>query len=645
MKKIYSFLIVLVISHQVFAQPVISSFSPASGKVGDTVIINGNNFSASISGNIVYFGSVKAQVIAASITTISAVVPNGATCRPVTVTVANQTAYSPASFVPSYSNITAVHSGSFVNKLDSFIRASYDFTVMDFDGDGKNDVANITISPVIGSAKALQVRRNISNSGSIKFATAVNYAIGNMASKVTAGDLDGDGMPDLAITNKTSNSVSLFLNNSSPGTIAFAAQTSLVTGSNPQGLEIKDIDGDGMPDIIISNETSNTISVYRNTSTAGTIFFAAKIDFTTGGKPQNITSGDFDGDGKPDIAVCNYNDSSFSVLLNNSTNGVIVFAGRVDFNTGSKPQDIKNIDLDGDGKLDIAITDNGTNKISVFKNTGSNSLSFSPKTDYTVGQAVDNDHPSIQAEYLSVGDMNGDGRPDLVVISTTNYPVNFPSATSSFPILMNNSNNGNIILAPQVLILGGYVPKAIEVADFDGDNKPDFATLTLDDVGGHLAFFLNRVGGPLNQVVCPPSAGTYSITCPLSGTAYQWQLDNGSGFNNLTVTYPYSGVNSSQLNIASMPSSYNGYKYRCIVDGQYSDVYQIRFENTKKTGTNLAWENAANWSCNSLPDANTNVMINSGSIIINSNVTIWSLTVAAGATVTVNTGFTLTVLH
>jgi len=90
----------------------------------------------------------------------------------------------------------------------------------------------------------------------------------------------------------------------------------------------------------IINYGSNTVSILRNTSSLGNITagsFAAKVDFITGTNPADMTIADIDGDGKPDLAITNLSDNTVSILRNTSTSGSITtgsFAGKVDFPTG-----------------------------------------------------------------------------------------------------------------------------------------------------------------------------------------------------------------------------------------------------------------------------------------------------------------------
>ncbi|MBV5323671.1 VCBS repeat-containing protein, partial [bacterium] len=143
---------------------------------------------------------------------------------------------------------------------------------------------------------------------------------------VAIADLDGDGKPDLAIAN--TNFASVLRNTSTGGAItsaSFAAQVNFSTGGSPRSVAIGDVDGDGKPDLAIGDNTTNKVSVFRNIATSGsftTASLAAKADFSTGGN-ASLAMGDLDGDGKPEIAVANNNFNTVSVLRNTATSGSI----------------------------------------------------------------------------------------------------------------------------------------------------------------------------------------------------------------------------------------------------------------------------------------------------------------------------------
>lgn len=308
MKKLYLFkiLVFIVLYNIANAQPSITSFAPASGPVGTTVTISGTNFNTTPGNNIVFFGATMANVSSATSTSLTVAVPVSANYQAISITdlATNLTAYSSQPFIvisPCGGNINA---SSFAPKLDS--------------------------------------------------ATGVNPIC------VSMGDLNSDGKPDLVVANKTGNTISIYKNISSVGIISFESKVDLVTGIEPFSVAIGDLDGDGKLDISVTNYSANSVSIFLNTSSIGNISFFSHIDFTTGMNPRNVSIGDIDGDGKPELVIVNnfngIGGNSISVLKNTGTLGVISFATKIDFNTGSLPYSAAILDLNGDGRLDIAVT-------------------------------------------------------------------------------------------------------------------------------------------------------------------------------------------------------------------------------------------------------------------------------------------------
>ena len=132
-------------------------------------------------------------------------------------------------------------------------------------------------------------------------------------------------------------------------TVSFGAKTDFGTGSRPHSVAVGDFNGDGKLDLAVANGSSNTVSILLGTGTGS---FGAKTDFGTGIDPISVAVGDFNGDGKLDLAVANSNGDTVSILLGTGTGS---FGAKTDFGTGSGPNSVAVGDFNGDGKLDLAV--------------------------------------------------------------------------------------------------------------------------------------------------------------------------------------------------------------------------------------------------------------------------------------------------
>jgi len=152
-------------------------------------------------------------------------------------------------------------------------------------------------------------------------------------------------------------------------------------------------------------------------------------------------------------------------------------------------------------------------------------------------------------------------------------------------------------------------------------------------------FFIRKM---TTTSLCPSS--TTAITSDINGATYQWFANTGSMLVSIANDANYSGVNTAILTLTNIPSSFNGYRYLCLVDGtNFSSSVYLQVANIWTGTVSNPWENAANWSCGTIPDANTDVFINSGTVTINSNASCRSLKINPGAGVVVSPGFNLSV--
>jgi VCBS repeat-containing protein len=228
--------------------------------------------------------------------------------------------------------------------------------------------------------------------------------------------------------------------------LSFATAVNYPAGSNPPSVTTGDFDGDGKTDLAVANPVSGTISV-RLGNGDGT--FAAAVSYPAGSLPFSVTTGDFNGDGKTDLAVANLLSNNVSVLLNN---GDGTFAAAVSYTVGSMPRSVTTGDFNGDGKTDVAVANDGSSNVSVLLNNG----------DGTFAAAVSYPAGSVPFS-VTTGDFNGVGKTDLAVAN---------ELSNNISVLL---NNGDGTFAAAVSYTVGMEPLSVTRGDFNGDSKTDLA--------------------------------------------------------------------------------------------------------------------------------------------------------------------------
>ncbi len=280
--------------------------------------------------------------------------------------------------------------------------------VGDLTGNGKADL--IVANGNRGLGKTVSV---LLGNGNGTFQTQQTFAAGNDPQSVAVGDVNGDGIPDIAVADLTSNTVSVLLGN---GNGTFQAPQSFATGDEPFPLALADVNGDSKPDIVVANEGDNTVSVLLGN---GNGTFQTQQTFATSAMPEAVAVGDVNGDGKPDLLVANYGGKTVSLLLGNG-NGT--FQTQQTFAAGTQPRSVALADVNGDGIPDLVVANHGFSVASVLLGNGNGT--FQAQQTFAAG----NEPLSV-----AVGDVNGDGRPDFIV-------ANYGSNTVSVFL---NATNGN----------------------------------------------------------------------------------------------------------------------------------------------------------------------------------------------------------
>ncbi len=205
------------------------------------------------------------------------------------------------------------------------------------------------------------------NQGNGTFANAVNYAVGTNPGNLVIADFNGDGKLDVATANYSSNSVSILPGN---GNGTFGTQISYATGSgtNPIDVVAVQLTSDGKYDLAAANNGNSTVSVLLNQGTPGAAFqagsFAAAVSYAAGASSAyHLVAADLTNNGKQDLAVVGSPSSQVGVLLGNG-DGTLQAA--TTYSTGSNPIGITAGDFNGDGIPDLVASNYSGNSVAVL---------------------------------------------------------------------------------------------------------------------------------------------------------------------------------------------------------------------------------------------------------------------------------------
>jgi hypothetical protein len=304
--------------------------------------------------------------------------------------------------------------------------------------------------------------------------TTTIVSVSRLTASILPSDIANAGTASVTVVNPSpgggTSNVVFFEVTAPSSSIALGAPSAFGAGISPVAAAVGDFNGDGKLDLAVANQGSNNVSVLLGN---GDGTFRAAVSYGTGQFPYSVAVGDFNRDGKLDLAVANFDSNSVSVLLGN---GDGTFRAAVSYGTGSGPHSVAVGDFNRDGKLDLAVANQASNDVSVLLGNGDGT--FQTAVSYWAGS---------EPQSVAVGDFNGDGKLDLTVADAASLNVS---------VLL---GNGDGTFQAAVNYGAGSGPQLVVVGDFNGDGKLDLAVA--NGVSNNVSVLLGNGDGTFHAAV------------------------------------------------------------------------------------------------------------------------------------------------
>lgn len=600
MKKLYTVIFLLsfiYFSITSFGQiPAISSFSPVKGFAGGTVTITGTNFDASPGNNIVYFGGAKATVVNASSTLLTVTIPYGATYDQIKIlnTTSQLWGYSGKYFLPISRHTSTINTSTFsqTSASGSNVDSYGGMKVGDMDLDGKTDVItagrNSNGSVIFWKNNSSTSTMSISNAQTLSVTSA--YRLNGFA----IGDLNGDGYLDIVAiqwnTSTSGNYISYWLNNATGSSPYFGSEvgpTLLTSTTYGDEVEIADVDNDGKNDIIVG--ANYRMVLLRNTSSViSSPVFTEQAEFNTRNSFRSILTADVDNNNITDIIGIGLpsTTNASDVILNQSSPGALSY-----YTTGGGLNSIIAssgclADINNDGKLDIIV--NGTSSgLNIHENTNTvpGTISFN-------SASVAFSRSSGTGYEADAGDLNGDGKPDIVISTydNTNGLSIFPNAGSTGSI-----NSASLLSEVRYFPSGTPRFSAARIADLNNDGNNDIIGISDVSFNNALYIYKNNSAGAVLPVkfseftcklVNDKSDLAWSTESEINNNRFEIEHSvNGSNYEKIGTVYPLNLERNYRFTHSNPVSGVNYYRIKQIDNDSkfsYSEIRKVIIKESFK---------------------------------------------------------------
>jgi FG-GAP-like repeat len=304
--------------------------------------------------------------------------------------------------------------------------------------------------------------------------------------------------------------------------------------TKPVSVATGDFNGDGRVDVATANTDGHYVSVLFGNGD-GTFGSSTNIDI--GRTPNFVRALDVNGDGDLDLVTANKTDNSVSVLISNG-NGAFSLAGTFATGAATGPVALDGGDLNGDGALDLAVADSGASTVSVLLGDGDGNFTSSGAVNVTSAPTS-----------VALADLNGDHKPDIATVSGGSGNLNV------------NLNAGNGMFAPPANFATGFCANAVTAGDFNRDGKADLAVGCIFPSSDGVSVLIGKGDGTfvthLDQFGNPIPFVSYNAGNQTPGGITVADL-NGDGIQDLVTANFSSTIEFANNSVSVLPGNPDG---------------------------------------------------------------------------------------
>jgi len=303
--------------------------------------------------------------------------------------------------------------------------------------------------------------------------------VGKTPNSVEVADLNNDKIPDLVIANGGDSSVTILLGKGN-GTFREADGSPFYAGSSPNDVVIADFNKDGKPDLAFANHTKKYLTILAGDGKGGfKPLNGSPFPVNVFPHTHGIATGDFNKDGNLDLVTDSWGNDRLEILFGNNrhgfdTPGMFIPVGKHPY------QRIRTADLNMDGNMDIVTTNLDGNNTTILLGDGKGGFHQPAGSPFPCG-----DSPFG----VAIGDINGDGKPDLVIVNSPTITSN-NTGKDGLSILLGDGT-GKFTVMPGSPFTTGKSPSRVAIGDINGDSIND-VTVTNYNSNSITIFLMNK---------------------------------------------------------------------------------------------------------------------------------------------------------